>query len=63
MTLEAVPGDVTHAVVKVNGAVDNSARLVFSFRHQLLKPLIVVFEFKNVTVDGATKRYRFDNPK
>ena len=63
MTLEAVTGNPDHAVVKVNGHVDDKARLVFSMKHQFLKPLIVVFEFKNVTVNGATKRYRFDNPK
>jgi len=61
MSLEAVPGNVKHAVVKVNGQVDDDARLVFSLRHQPLKPLIVVLEFKNVTVEGLTKRYRFDN--
>ena len=63
MTLEATAGDVTHAVVKVNGDVDEKASLVFALKHQILKPMIVVFEFKNVTTDGAVKRYRFDNPK
>jgi hypothetical protein len=63
MTLEAVPGDPNHAVILVNGEVDEDARLVFALRHQFLKPLIVVFEFKNITLDGETKRYRFDNPK
>ena len=63
MTLEAVPGDMTHAAVKVNGTVDKAAQLVFSLRHQPLKPLIVVFEFKNVTVGAEKHRYRFDNPR
>jgi hypothetical protein len=63
MSLEAVPGKVKHAIVKVNGEVDDDARLVFSLRHQFSKPLIVVLEFKRVTVGGETKRYRFDNPK
>lgn len=63
MTLEAVPGQPKHAVILVNGEEDDDARLVFSLRHQFFKPLIVIFEFKNVTVDGETKRYRFDNPK
>ena len=63
LTIEAVAGNLQHAIVKVNGQTDPNARLVFSFRHQILKPLIVVFEFKNVTVDGAKHRYRFDNPK
>jgi hypothetical protein len=63
MTLEALPGDPEHAVIKVNGEEDEDARLVFSLKHQFLKPLIVVFEFKNITVDGETKRYRFDNPR
>ena len=47
----------------MNGEVDENARLVFALKHQLLKPMIVVFEFKNVTAGGAAKRYRFDNPK
>ena len=63
VSLEAVPGNVDHALVKVNGTLDPNARLVFSLRHQILKPVIVVFEFKNVTVDGTSKSYRFDNPK
>lgn len=63
MSLEAVPGGLDHATVKVNGAVDEDARLVFSLRHQLLKPVIVVFEFKNVAAGGTVKRYRFDNPR
>ena len=63
VTLEAIPGDAKHAIVKVNGMAEADARLVFSLRHQPLKPLIVVFEFKNVLIDGKTSRYRFDNPK
>jgi hypothetical protein len=63
MSLEAIPGDATHAAVKVNGKLDSTAQLVFSLKHQPLKPIIVVFEFKNITLGGATKRYRFDNPK
>lgn len=63
MSLESMTGDVEHAVVLVNGEVDEDARLIFSLRHQFLKPLIVIFEFKNVTLNGETKRYRFDNPK
>jgi hypothetical protein len=63
LTLEATPGAVDHAVVKVNGIVDPDARLVFSMRHQLLKPLVLVFEFKGVTHGGVTRRYRLDNPK
>jgi len=63
VTLEALPGAADHAVVKVNGQHDADARLVFSLRHTLTKPIIVVFEFKNVTIGGASKRFRFDNPK
>jgi hypothetical protein len=63
MTLEAEPGDTTHAAVKVNGKHDPVAQMVFSLRHQPLKPIIVVFEFKNVVTAGAARRYRFDNPK
>lgn len=63
ISLEAMAGDVKHAIVLVNGEEDEDARLVFALRHQFLKPLIVVFEFKNVTVNGETKRYRFDNPR
>jgi hypothetical protein len=63
LTLEAAPGAPDHAVVKVNGKVDSDSRLVFSLRHTLTKPIIVVFEFRGVTVGGVTRRYRFDNPK
>jgi hypothetical protein len=63
VALEALPGAADHAIVKVNGQHDADARLVFSLRHTLTKPVIVVFEFKNVTIGGVTKRYRFDNPK
>jgi hypothetical protein len=62
-SLEAVPGNLDHATVKVNGTIEPDARLVFSLRHQIFKPVIVVFEFENVTVGGAAKTYRFDNPK
>ncbi len=63
VTIEAVPGEVKHAVVRVNGNVEPNAKLVFALRHQLLKPFIVVFEFRNVTLNGKTGRYRFDHPK
>ncbi|HEV2474794.1 MAG TPA: hypothetical protein VGS41_19105 [Chthonomonadales bacterium] len=60
--LEAVPGTLDHAVVKVNGVVDPNANVIFTLKHELLNPIIVVFEFKNVTLNGTTREYRFDNP-
>jgi hypothetical protein len=61
--LEAVAGNADHATIKVDEQVQPDARLVFSLKHQPLKPLIVVFEFKKVNVGGTNHRYRFDNPK
>lgn len=63
VTFEATPGSLTHATVSMNGKVEAGTQLVFSLKHQPLKPLIVVFEFKKVMVGGKVSRYRFDNPK
>jgi len=67
--LEGRPDASNHAQVYVGNPpvhdTGNDVHLTFSTRSQPLagKPVILVFEFVNVTVAGAQHRIRFDCPK
>lgn len=61
--LEAKPAPSNHATVVVGQTEDEEAHVVVSHRHQLLKPVILVVEFVDVTIGGSKHRVRFDCPK
>lgn len=61
--MDARPAPSNHATVFVNNVEDTGAHVVVSHRHQLLKPVIVVVEFVDVTIGGAQHRVRFDCPR
>jgi len=63
-TLKAVPG-LQEASVELDGTTVPGARLVFRVVEQPLdgKPVIGVFDYRNLTVNGVATDYRFDYPK
>ena len=62
IVLEATPSSASQSRVKVDGALDPDARLVFALKGSFGNPTRYAFDFKNVTLDGEDLRVdtRFD---